>query len=139
MSRSVNSVHLVGNLGRDAESKQVGDATVTRFSVATTERWKDKQSGEWKDKTEWTNVTLWRGEGVVPFLTKGKQVYVQGKLQTRQYEKDGQKHYATEVVANEVILLGGNAGGESHDERTPATRTNNAPLGDTIPDDSVPF
>ena len=108
-SRSVNKVILVGNLGRDAETKFTpSGVSVTRFSVATGRRWKDQQSGEWKEETEWHNVSLWRAENLAPYLTKGKQVYVEGRLQTRSYDdKDGNKKYMTEVVADDVILLGG--------------------------------
>lgn len=113
-SRSVNKVLLIGNLGRDAETKFTpSGASVTRFSVATQRRWKDQASGEWKDETNWTNVTLWRAENLANYLTKGKQVYVEGRLQTRSYDdKDGKKVYATDVVADEVILLGGRGEGE---------------------------
>lgn len=109
MARSVNKVILVGNLGRDAETKFTPSGiAMTRFSVATTRRWKDQQSGEWKEETDWSNVVLWRQENVGQYLTKGKQVYVEGRMQTRSYEdKDGQKKYSTEVVAEEVMLLGG--------------------------------
>ena len=112
-SRSVNKVILIGHLGRDAETKFTpGGAAVTRFSVATNRRWKDKDSGEWKEETDWSNVVLWRSENLANYLTKGKQVYVEGRLQTRSYEdKDGKKVYATEVVAEDVILLGGQGGG----------------------------
>jgi single-strand DNA-binding protein len=112
-SRSVNKVILVGHLGRDAETKFTpGGVSMTRFAVATNRRWKDKDSGEWKDETDWSNVVLWRGENVANYLTKGKQIYVEGRLQTRSYEdKDGKKVYSTEVVADEVILLGGQGGG----------------------------
>ena len=112
-SRSVNKVILVGHLGRDAETKFTpGGAAVTRFSVATNRRWKDKDSGEWKEETDWSNVVLWRSENLANYLTKGKQLYVEGRLQTRSYEdKDGKKVYATEVVADDVILLGGQGGG----------------------------
>jgi len=112
-SRSVNKVILVGHLGRDAETKFTpGGAAVTKFSVATNRRWKDKDSGEWKEETDWSNVTLWRSENLANYLTKGKQVYVEGRLQTRSYEdKDGKKVYATDVVAEDVILLSGQAGG----------------------------
>jgi single-strand DNA-binding protein len=109
MARSVNKVILVGNLGRDAETTFTpSGASVTKFSVATTRRWKDQQSGDWKEETNWTNVTLWRQENLATYLTKGKQVYVEGRLQTRSYDdKDGKKVYATDVVADDVILLGG--------------------------------
>lgn len=114
-SRSVNKVILIGHLGKDAETKFTpGGAAVTRFSVATNRRWKDKQSGEWKEETDWTNVVLWQSENLSQYLTKGKQVYVEGRIQTRSYEdKDGKKVYATEVVAEDVILLGGQGGGRS--------------------------
>jgi single-strand DNA-binding protein len=112
-SRSVNKVILVGNLGRDAETKFTpSGAPVTRFSVATTRSWKDQQSNEWKEETNWSNVVLWRQENLANYLTKGKQVYVEGRLQTRSYDdKDGKKVYSTEVVADEVILLGGRGEG----------------------------
>src|SRR5438270_534782 len=111
-SRSVNKVILVGNLGRDAETKFTpSGVSVTKFAVATTRSWKDQQSNEWKEETNWTNVVLWRQENLSNYLTKGKQVYVEGRLQTRSYDnKDGKKVYTTEVVADEVILLGGRGG-----------------------------
>lgn len=112
-SRSVNKVLLIGHLGRDAETKYTpSGAPVTRFAVATSRSWKDQQTNEWKEETNWTNVVLWRQESLANYLTKGKQIYVEGRLQTRSYEdKDGKKVYATEVVADEVILLGGRGEG----------------------------
>src|SRR5882724_5441133 len=109
MARSVNKVILIGNLGRDAETKFTpSGVAMTRFAVATSRRWKDQQSGEWKEETDWSNVVLWRQENVGQYLLKGKQVYIEGRLQTRSYEdKDGQKRYVTEVVAEELMLLGG--------------------------------
>jgi single-strand DNA-binding protein len=114
-SRSVNKVLLIGNLGRDAETKFTpSGVAATRFSVATSRRWKDKESDEWKEDTNWTNVVLWRAENLANYLLKGKQVYVEGRLQTRSYDdKDGKKVYATEVIAEEVVLLGGQAEGQS--------------------------
>lgn len=135
--RSVNKVLLLGRLGRDAElSHTQGGTAVVKFSVATTRRWKDSQTSEWKEETDWTRVVFWRGEKVAPFMTKGKQIYVEGRLQTRSYDdKDGKKVYATEVVADEVILLGGDRGGAS--EHQGSTRA--APQGsygtDGIDDD----
>ncbi len=113
-SRSVNKVILIGHLGRDAETKFTpSGAAATRFSVATSRRWKDKQSDEWKEETNWTNVILWQSEKLAEYLVKGKQMYVEGRLQTRSYDdKDGKKVYATEVVADEVILLGGQGDGQ---------------------------
>lgn len=111
-SRSVNKVILVGNLGRDAETRFTPSGVArTTFSVATSRRWKDQQTGEWKEETDWHNVVLWRQENVANYLTKGRQIYVEGRLQTRSYEdKDGRKVYTTEVVADDVILLGGRVG-----------------------------
>jgi single-strand DNA-binding protein len=155
-SRSVNKVILVGHLGRDAETKFTpGGAAVTRFSVATNRRWKDQQSGEWKEETDWSNVVLWRAENLANYLTKGKQVYVEGRLQTRSYEdKDGKKVYATEVVAEDVILLGGQGGGRSGGDefsQQPVSMPRSAPraaqppgaqpeeMSQGITDDDVPF
>jgi single-strand DNA-binding protein len=161
-TRSVNKVILVGNLGRDAETKFTpGGSSVTKFSVATTRRWKDQQSGEWKDETNWSNVTLWRAENLAPYLTKGKQVYVEGRLQTRSYEdKDGKKVYATDVVADDVILLGGRGGdsgggdegGGGYSQDRPVSMPRSARGGSNAPsappvddfpqgitDDDVPF
>ena len=110
-SRSVNKVILIGRLGKDAESKFTPNGTsVATFSIATSWRQKDQATGEWKDQTDWHNITLWRSENVVPYLVKGTQVYVEGRLHTRSYEKDGKKQYFTEVIAEELILLGGRRG-----------------------------
>ena len=152
-SRSVNKVILIGHLGRDAETAYTASQTaVTKFSVATNRRWKDQQTGEWKEETNWSNVVLWRGENVAPYLTKGKQVYVEGRLQTRSYDdKDGKKVWTTEVVAEDVILLGGRGEGGPPDEgfsqepmrsaprARPAAAPSSPPPGEGVGDDDVPF
>jgi single-strand DNA-binding protein len=156
-SRSVNKVTLIGHLGRDAETAYTASQTaVTKFSVATNRRWKDQQSGEWKEETNWTNCVLWRGENVAPYLTKGKQIYVEGRLQTRSYDdKDGKKVWTTEVVAEDVILLGGRGEGAGPDEGSQEPRNDfrsaprsrqaaapaarQAPSNEGIGDDDVPF
>jgi single-strand DNA-binding protein len=117
-SRSVNKVILVGHLGRDAETKFTPSGVAkTTFSVATSRRWKDQQTGDWKEETDWANIVLWRSENVANYLTKGKQVYVEGRLSTRSYDdKDGVKKWITEVVAEEVILLGGRGGDAPADD-----------------------
>lgn len=107
---SVNKVILVGNLGRDAELRYTtgGDAVAT-LNMATTESWKDKQ-GQKQEKTEWHRIVLWGkvAESLNEYLTKGKQIYVEGRLQTRQWDdKDGNKRYTTEIRADHVTLLGG--------------------------------
>ena len=108
-SRSVNKVILIGHLGKDAKTKFTpSGAARTLFTLATNRRWKDQQTGEWKEETDWHNVVLWRSENLANYLTKGKQIYVEGRLQTRNYDdKEGRKVYVTEVVADEVLLLGG--------------------------------
>lgn len=110
MPSSLNKVMLIGNLGRDAETRHTPNGTaVVNFSLATTRRFKD-QTGEWRDKTEWHNVVLWRGENVAPYLTRGKKVYVEGRLETRSWEgQDGQRRYRTEVICESfgLMLLGG--------------------------------
>ena len=119
-SRSVNKVILVGHLGRDARdevhSQRGGSDQI--FGGDEPPLRKDQQSGEWKEETDWSNVVLWRSENLATYLTKGKQLYVEGRLQTRSYEdKDGKKVYTTEVVADEVILLGGQGGGGGERQR----------------------
>jgi single-strand DNA-binding protein len=113
-SRSVNKVILLGHLGKDAETRYTtGGSAVSNFTLATNRRWKDQQSGEWKEETEWHNIVLWRSENLQNYLQKGKQVYVEGRLQTRSWEdKEGNKRYTTEVVAENLILLSGSGGGE---------------------------
>ena len=99
---SVNKVILVGNLGRDAEVRFTpSGAPVASFSIATTENWTSKD-GQKQEQTEWHRIVLWgkTAETLQPYLTKGKQIYLEGRLQTRQWEKDGQKHYTTEVKAD---------------------------------------
>jgi single-strand DNA-binding protein len=124
--RSVNKVIVLGHLGKDADTKftQSGVA-VTKFSVATSRRWKDSQSDEWKEESDWHNIVLWRSENLANYLAKGKQVYVEGRLQTRSYEdRDGAKRYVTEIVADAVILLGGQQGG-SQDQPASGKGNNN--------------
>ena len=161
-SRSVNKVILVGHLGRDAETKFTPSGVAkTSFSVATGRRWKDQQSGEWKEETDWSNVVLWRSENLANYLTKGKQVYVEGRLSSRSYEdKEGKKQYITEVVAEDVILLGGSGGGARDDsgfsqpvsaprgassagggmrQQRPAQTLPPDEFADGVSDDDVPF
>lgn len=114
----INKVIIVGRLGQDPEMKAVGQgSTVTRLNVATSESWVDK-SGQKQERTEWHRVTVWGklAELCGKYLAKGRQVYVEGKLQTRSWEDNGQKKYATDIVASTVQFLGaGNAAGASAD------------------------
>jgi len=111
---SVNKVILVGNLGRDAELRYTpGGAAVATLNMATTEVWNDK-AGQKQEKTEWHRVVLWgkTAESLAEYLTKGKQIYVEGRLQTRQWDdKDGNKRYTTEIRSDRVVLLSGGGGG----------------------------
>src|SRR5262245_48750856 len=111
---SVNKVILVGNLGRDAELRYTpGGAPVATINMATTEVWNDK-GGQRQEKTEWHRVILWgkTAESLNEYLTKGKQIYVEGRLQTREWtDKEGQKRYTTEIRGDRVVLLGGGGGG----------------------------
>ncbi|MCL4402890.1 MAG: single-stranded DNA-binding protein [Acidobacteria bacterium] len=156
-SRSVNKVILIGHLGKDAETKFTPGGTArTTFSIATNRRWKDQQSGEWKEETDWHNVVLWRSENVANYLLKGKQIYVEGRLQTRNYDdKDGNKKYVTEVVAEDVVLLSGDrgaggGGGEysqqqpvsmprSAQRQQPAAAAPEPDFNQGVTDDDVPF
>ena len=111
MSNGLNKVQLIGNLAADAELKttQAG-ANVCKFRLACNESW--VKDGEKQDKTEWVSCVLWgkRGQALAQYLTKGKTIYAEGRLQTSSYEKDGEKRYRTEVNVVEVILLGGGGG-----------------------------
>jgi single-strand DNA-binding protein len=120
-SRSVNKVILLGNLGKDAETKYTPAGTaVSNFSVATSRRWKDQQTGEWKEETEWHRCVLWRSENRANYLLKGTNVYIEGHLQTRSWDdKEGQKRYTTEVVVDELILLA-SRGGAAGDQGLPS-------------------
>src|SRR4051812_25305651 len=110
---SVNKVILVGNLGRDAELRYTpGGAAVATLNMATTEVWNDK-GGQRQEKTEWHRIVLWgkSAESLTEYLTKGKQIYVEGRLQTRQWDdKDGNKRYTTEIRGDRIVLLGGGGG-----------------------------
>jgi single-strand DNA-binding protein len=110
MARGINKVILVGNLGADPDVRYTaaGNA-VARISVATSERWKDKQTGEQKERTEWHRVVFFGrlAEIAGEYLHKGSQVYIEGSLRTSSYEKEGQTHYATDIVAREMQMLGG--------------------------------
>ena len=108
-SRSVNKVILIGHLGKDAETKFTPNGIArSSFTLATNRRWKDQQTGDWKEITDWHNIVLWRSENVANFLQKGKQVYIEGRIENRSWEdKEGQKRYITEIVCDELILLGG--------------------------------
>ncbi|MEQ9402266.1 MAG: single-stranded DNA-binding protein [Cyclobacteriaceae bacterium] len=117
----VNKVILVGRLGKDPEVRHLENgATVANFSMATSETYKDRTTGERREQTEWHNVVLWRGlaEVAEKYVKKGDMIYVEGKLKTRSWEKDGVTRYTTEVVGDNMTMLGGgnNSGGGAPQE-----------------------
>jgi single-strand DNA-binding protein len=114
MARGVNKVIIVGNLGGDPETRYMpSGSAVTNFTVATNESWKDKQTGEQKERTEWHKVAMFGrlAEIAAEYLRKGSQVYIEGKLRTRKWQgQDGQDRYTTEIIADEMQMLGGRGG-----------------------------
>jgi len=147
---SVNKVILVGNLGRDAELRYTpGGAAVATLNLATTEVWNDKNQQR-QEKTEWHRVVLWgkQAESLQEYLTKGKQIYVEGRLQTRQWDdKDGNKRYTTEIKADRITLLGGGGGGGGRGgggggggmDRGASHGGGDEPPMEPITDDDIPF
>ncbi len=140
MARGINKVILVGNLGNDQDVRYTANgAAVSNISVATSESWKDKETGEQQERTEWHRVVFFGrlAEIVAEYLKKGSQVYVEGRLQTRKWQdKDGNDRYTTEIVANEMQMLGSRAGGGSYDQSSPPPA--NKP-DDNFVDDDIPF
>ena len=132
MSNGVNKVILIGNLGQDPEVRYTGGGTaVANLRIACTDRYKNRD-GEWQDRTEWVSLVVFgkTAENCGDYLKKGRQIYADGRLQTRQWEdREGNKRYTTEVVANQVIFLGGQQGSSS-------APSNSAP---PIYDDDIPF
>jgi single-strand DNA-binding protein len=152
VSRGVNKVILIGHLGADPESRTTpGGTTVTNIRVATSEQWKDKQSGETKEATEWHSVTLWNrvGEIAAQYLRKGARVYIEGKLRTEKWQdKQGNDRYTTKIIASEMQMLGGTRGGAEDDSdgaqesEGAAPATTGQPQRSSAPadfDDDIPF
>jgi single-strand DNA-binding protein len=138
---SVNKVILVGNLGRDAELRYTpGGAAVAKFSLATTEKWTDK-AGAPQERTEWHNIDLWgkQAETLSEYLRKGKQVYVEGRLQTDEYtDKEGMKRKSTKVRCDRVVLLGGGRPGTERGGETTPHAVSQEP-SEPLTDDDIPF
>jgi single-strand DNA-binding protein len=148
---SVNRVILIGRLGKDPETRYMpnGEA-VTNAALATSENWKDK-SGEKQEKTEWHNLIFYRrlAEIAGEYLKKGSQVYIEGRLQTRKWEKDGVTRYTTEIIVNEMTMLGGKSAGDSGpgeraESTAPAASAAKRPAPakgnfDNFDDDQIPF
>lgn len=143
---SVNKVILVGRLGQDPEVKEVGDTSVANMSIATSESWKDKSSGERKERTEWTRVVAWGRQAEIAgeYLRKGSLVYVEGQLQTRKWQdNDGNDRYTTEVRISMLRMLGGrndsNSSSQASEDSEPAAATAGAGSGGGNGTDDIPF
>ena len=165
MARGVNKVILIGNVGQDPETRYMPNGkAVTNLRVATSESWKDKQTGEQREQTEWHTIVMYDrlAEIAAEYLKKGSQVYIEGKLRTRKWQdKEGRDRYTTEINANEMQMLGGRpggstggggggdfAGGESRSRPAPSSTSSagggsgRAPVSDSGPsefDDDIPF
>ena len=144
-SRGVNKVMIIGNLGQDPEVKQMPNGNaVANISIATSESWKDKDSGEQREKTEWHRVVFFGklAEIAEQYLDKGSQLYVEGKLQTRKWQdKEGNDRYTTEILGNEMNMLGGrqsSGDGGAYDQSQPASQS--APSqASQISEEDIPF
>ena len=143
----VNKVILIGNLGADPEVRHLqNDVTVANFNLATSETYKDRQTGEKREQTEWHRVVVWRGlaEVVEKYVKKGSKVYVEGKLRTRKWEKDGIERYTTEILADNLTMLDGKP---SYEGPAPTSAPRTAQAAQSAPvtadpgadDDDLPF
>jgi len=139
----INKVIIVGNLGGDPEVRYTpSGSAVANFNVATSESWKDKNTGEKKERTEWHRIVVWGklGELCGEYLSKGRQVYVEGRLQTRSYDdKDGVKRYMTEIIAADVQFLGSKESGGSRSGGGAPPRESFGGQGPPPSDDDIPF
>lgn len=147
MARGVNKVILIGNLGKDPEVRYMpSGGAVTNVTLATSESWKDKQSGEQQERTEWHNVVFFNrlAEIAGEYLKKGSKVYVEGSLRTRKWQdKEGRDRYTTEIVAGEMQMLdsrgGGGGGSGARYDQEPAGKPAAEPAGASDFDDDIPF
>jgi single-strand DNA-binding protein len=151
MARGINKVILVGNIGKDPETRYMPNGkAVTNFSVATSEGWTDKQTGDKQERTEWHNVVLFEklAEIAAEYLHKGSQVYIEGSLRTRKWQdKEGKDRYTTEIVGRDMQMLGGRGGAGSGElsgggRSAPERSSSNAappPSDDGGFDDDIPF
>jgi single-strand DNA-binding protein len=152
MARGINKVILVGNLGADPDTRYMPSGkAVTNIRIATSESWKDKQTGDQQERTEWHSIVMYDklGEIAAEYLRKGSQVYIEGKLRTRKWQdKEGRDRFTTEVIANEMQMLGsrggagGGGGGEPRSPRPAAPENNRSPAPPADEggfDDDIPF
>jgi single-strand DNA-binding protein len=149
MARGINKVILIGNLGDDPEVRYTsGGAAVANIRMATSESWKDRETGEQQERTEWHRVVFFGrlAEIVAEYLKKGSQIYIEGRLQTRKWQdKEGNDRYTTEIVANEMQMLGGRGGGATNREQPAAAPAESrqtagkAAADSDFVDDDIPF
>lgn len=145
-TRSVNKAILVGRLGKDPELSYLPSGqSVAKFTLATNRSYKDK-NGDWKEETDWHNIVAWGklGETVSQYLTKGRQVYVEGRIQNRTWEdREGKKRTSTDIVANDIVMLGGRGEGSTEAPARAAAPSAARPADDfgqpEITDDDIPF
>lgn len=142
---SVNKAILVGRVGKPVEVRTAGESKVASFSLATTEKYKDSKTGEWKENTEWHNIVCWRNSAELAekYVQKGMLLYIEGKLRTRSWEKDGEKRYVTEIIADMLQFLEKKQDSQSAPAPAPApqARPKSTPLPteDDDPSDDLPF
>ncbi|NBS26250.1 MAG: single-stranded DNA-binding protein [Gammaproteobacteria bacterium] len=147
-SRGINKVILVGNVGQDPETRYMPNGNaVTNITLATSETWKDKNTGEQQERTEWHRVTFYQrlAEIVAEYVKKGSKLYIEGRLQTRSWEQDGIKRYATDIIANEMQMLDSRGSGGGGGSYEPAQQSGASEPAKTAPadmgdfDDDIPF
>lgn len=133
----INKVILIGNVGQDPETRHMPNGNaVTNLTLATSETWKDKNTGEKQEKTEWHRITFYQrlAEIVAEYVSKGSKIYVEGKLQTRSWEQDGVKKYATDIIANQMQMLDSKGGAQANN-----AQPSQAPSQPDFDEDSIPF
>lgn len=138
----LNKVQIIGRVGKDPEIRysSSGDA-IASFNVATSEKYKDKQNGEFIEKTEWHNVSAFKklGEIVGQYIKKGALIYIEGKIQTRKYEKDNVTHYATSIIASDLKMLGAKDAGSQQGQSKQSAKPQSTNIGVDHLDDDIPF
>lgn len=140
MARGINKATIIGNLGQDPDVRYTpGGMAIATLSIATSEAWKDKQTGEKKEKTEWHRVKLFNrlAEVAGQYLKKGTKVYVEGRLQTDKYEKDGVTHYTTNIICQDMQILSG--GAQRDAQQGSSQQPDRQPGADDDLDDDIPF
>ena len=146
MSRGINKVILVGNVGLDPEARYMPNGgAVTNLSIATSETWKDKNTGEQQERVEWHRVIFYQrlAEVVAEYVKKGSKLYIEGRLRTRSWEQDGVKRYATEIIASEMQMLDSRSGEQERPQQDRGSQrqqpAKQEPAADSFDDETIPF